>query len=95
MTLLPSFQSRLEREREAHQSQRNLDLRVQAEQREITELRSQAERLRVAKETAEVKAAELEGTIRQQEKLVATLRQEMRHLNALGNAARKILLISV
>ena len=48
---------------------------MQAEQREVSELRSQAERLRAAKEAAEGKAAELEGTLRQQEKLVATLRQ--------------------
>ena len=58
-----------------HQAQRTLDSRMQVEQRELAELRTQAERMRVGRETAEAKVAELEGVVRQQEKLVSTLRQ--------------------
>ena len=48
---------------------------MQAEQRELAELRTHVERMRVGKEAAETKLVELEGVVRQQEKLVLTLRQ--------------------
>ena len=72
--MLYNLQARQERERDLLQAHRALDTRLQAEQRELADVKGQLERLRGAKGTAEARVAELETSLKQQEMSMASLR---------------------
>lgn len=67
-------QARLERDRDVMQLQRSLDTLQQGSQREVADLQTQVDRLQRSKETAEVRTAGLEETVRQQEQLLTSMR---------------------
>ena len=71
---LLNLQARLERDRDVMQLQRSLDTLQQGSQREAVDLQTQVDRLQRAKETAEVRTAGLEETVRQQEQLLTSMR---------------------